>query len=83
MIWGIFFADYLVFETLRLVLAYGEPTLCFGGPLLRLTEVDAVEPFVVESVLEAYSLRGVLLQQLDQQVLAFWSEVAPAGQVEL
>ena len=64
-------------------LAYGEPTLCFGGPLLRLAEVDAVEPFVVESIFETYSLGGVLLQQLDQQVLAFRSEVAPAGQVEL
>jgi hypothetical protein len=64
-------------------LAYGEPTLCFGGPLLRLAEVDAVEPFVLEGILEAYSLGGVLLQQLDQQVLAFRSEVTPAGQVEL
>ena len=64
-------------------LAYGESTLCFGGPLLRLAEVDAVEPFVLEGILEAYSLGGVLLQQLDQQVLAFRSKVTPAGQVEL
>ena len=64
-------------------LAYGQPTLRFGGPLLRLAEADAVKPFVVEGILEAYSLGGIFLQQLDQQVLTFGSEVAPAGQVEL
>jgi hypothetical protein len=38
---------------------------------------------VVESVLETNPLGRVFLKQLDQKVLAFWSEGAPARKVKL